>query len=153
MTSFLVAVRVTIRHGQLPAKGLRANVSHRILIVDDSPVIRRSLRSCIEQNTESEVCGEAENGAIAVERVLQLKPDLVILDLQMPTMDGFEAARRIRRLTPETVLVMFTMYECRQVLEDARAAGIEVIFSKSDSGPDRLVTYLKSLLPSASAPA
>jgi hypothetical protein len=64
---------------------------HSILIVDDSALIRHSLRSCIEQNGNWEVCGEAENGKIGVGRVKELRPDVVILDLQMPVMDGLEA--------------------------------------------------------------
>ena len=59
-------------------------MSHTVLIVDDNNVIRRSVRSVIEQNTDWVVCGEAENGKIAVEKVKQLHPDVVILDWQMP---------------------------------------------------------------------
>ena len=68
----------------------RADVALRILIVDDSGVIRQALRSCIESNTGWEVCGEAENGKIAVHLAQQLKPDVVVLDLKMPTMNGLE---------------------------------------------------------------
>ncbi len=75
-------------------------MSGTVLIVDDSPVIRHALRSCIEQTTAWQVCGEAENGKIAVEKVKTLHPDVVILDLQMPVMDGLEAAGQIYQLAP-----------------------------------------------------
>jgi hypothetical protein len=70
-------------------------MSHTILIVDDSSLIRHTLRSFIEQTNEWQVCGEAENGAVAIEKVKELHPDVVILDLQMPVMDGLEAAGQI----------------------------------------------------------
>jgi DNA-binding NarL/FixJ family response regulator len=82
----------------------------RILIVDDSPPIRNLLRYFIEHSTEWEVCGEAENGLIAVDKVVQLKPDAVILDLSMPVMNGLDAAREISRIAPAVQMVMFTMH-------------------------------------------
>ena len=66
---------------------------YSVLIVDDSALIRHSLRSCLEQDPEWRVCGEAEDGKVAVEKVEELHPDVVILDLQMPVMDGLAAAR------------------------------------------------------------
>jgi DNA-binding NarL/FixJ family response regulator len=91
------------------------------------------------------VCGEAENGQIAVERVSQLTPDLVILDLQMPVMGGIEAARQITLASPHTIIVMFTMHDSAQVEKDARAAGIAHVLSKVDGGAERLLAILKSL--------
>ncbi len=75
-------------------------MSHTILIVDESALVRHALRSCIEQTRDWEVCGEAENGKVAVEQVRELHPDVVILDLQMPVMDGLEAAGQINQLAP-----------------------------------------------------
>ena len=82
----------------------------KILIVDDSSPIRHLLRFFIEHNSDWEVCGEAENGLIAVEKVAVLKPDAVILDLSMPVMNGPEAAREISRLQTNVQMVMFTMH-------------------------------------------
>ena len=81
-----------------------------ILIVDDDADIRHSFRAFIEQNTDWQVCGEAENGEVAVEKVRELNPDVVILDMQMPVMSGLEAARQIRLVAPETAIFMFTMH-------------------------------------------
>jgi chemotaxis response regulator CheB len=67
----------------------------RILVVDDSAAIRQAVRSCIESNTYWEVCGEAENGGVALDVVRELNPDVMVLDLVMPGMNGFEVAREI----------------------------------------------------------
>src|SRR5207249_294369 len=75
-----------------------------------APLLHRAKRNW-------EVCGEAENGKIAVERVKELRTDVVILDLQMPVMDGLEAARQISRLAPNTAMLMFTMYNCEPSFE------------------------------------
>jgi DNA-binding NarL/FixJ family response regulator len=106
-------------------------MSYSVLIVDDSAPIRASLRFCIEQDTDWAVCGEAENGKVAVQKVLELHPNIVILDLQMPVMNGLEAARLITGLAPNTVMLMFTLYESQQVLREAQAAGIHHVVSKS----------------------
>jgi DNA-binding NarL/FixJ family response regulator len=142
--SFLVVDRV---HNSRPAacQGLEKRLSYSILIVDDNPAIRYCLRHLIEQNAALMVCGEAENGQIAVDKVNELSPDLVILDLQMPAMGGIEAARRITLASPKTVIVMFTMHDCAQVEKAAHAAGIAHVLSKADGGSDRLREILKSV--------
>lgn len=117
----------------------------RILIVDDSSFIRLLVRRCIEANTEWAVCGEAENGKIAIEKVIELHPDVVILDLQMPVMDGLEAARQITHIAPNTVLLMFTMHKSKQLLEAAKAAGIREVVSKSDSVTEHLLASLRNM--------
>lgn len=117
----------------------------RILIVDDSSFIRLLVRRCIEANTEWNVCGEAENGKIAVEKVIQLHPDIVILDFQMPVMNGLEAARQITKIAPNTVLLMFTMHKSEQLVQAAKAAGIRDVVSKSDSVAEHLLASLRSM--------
>src|SRR5260370_40906973 len=103
----------------------------RILIDDDSPAIRHLLRFFIEHNTDWQVCGEAENGQIAVEKVAKLKPHAVILDLSMPVMNGLEAAREITRIAPNVQMVIFTMHAPDQILRDAQDAGIQTVIFKS----------------------
>jgi two-component system, NarL family, invasion response regulator UvrY len=120
-------------------------MAHSVLIVDDSSVVRKCLRRFIEQNHAWQVCGEAENGQIAVEKVRQLIPELVILDLTMPVMGGLEAARQIARASPNTTIVMFTMHDCAQVQHDAHAAGIAHVVSKIDGGADRLLAILGTI--------
>src|ERR1700687_1591742 len=109
-----------------------------VLIVDDSPPIRRSLRAWLEQRNGWEVCGEAENGAVAVEQVKALNPDIVILDLSMPVMNGLEAARRIPSIAPGTAMVLFTMHVSQHLVKDAQSAGIRDVISKLD-GPVNLL--------------
>ena len=117
-----------------------------VLIVDDSAVIRRCLRSSIEENRALYVCGEAENGKVAVEKVNELRPDTVILDLQMPVMNGLEAARQISKCAPNTVMLMYTMHCSDQLLKDAQAAGIQEVFSKTDGGANHLLAWLSDAL-------
>lgn len=124
-------------------------MSHTILLVDDSELIRHALRMCIEENSDWEVCGEAENGEVAVEKVKDLHPDVVILDLQMPVMDGLEAARQISHVAPHTAMMMFTAYESEPLSEDAHDAGIKDVFSKSDRVADHLLASLEDLRLSA----
>jgi pilus assembly protein CpaE len=131
-------------HGQHPAKGFEAVLSYSVLIVDDSALIRHSLRSCLEQTQDWRVCGEAEDGKVAVERVKELQPDVVILDLQMPEMDGLAAARQISVIAPKTAMVMFTMHRDRQLLKAARAAGIKDVVSKSEGIADHLLVSLRN---------
>lgn len=116
-----------------------------VLIVDDSAMIRRCLRSIIEENQALYVCGEGENGKIAVEKVKELRPDTVILDLQMPVMNGLEAARQISQFAPDTVMLMYTMHCSDQLLKAAQAAGIQEVFSKTDSGPNQLLAWLSNI--------
>jgi DNA-binding NarL/FixJ family response regulator len=95
------------------------------------------------------ICGEAENGKVAVEKVKDLHPDVVILDFQMPVMNGLEAARQIAFLAPNTAMVMFTMHNCEQLSKEAQAAGIKEVLSKSDGVAGHLIASLKSVVPNA----
>lgn len=118
-------------------------MSHTILIVDDNAPIRRMIRLYIEQIADWKVCGEAENGKVAVERVQQLHPDVVILDLQMPVMDGLEAARKITRIFPAPTVLMLTLHDSQQLIEEAHAAGVRDVLSKSEK---RVGEHLKAAL-------
>ena len=118
----------------------------RILVVDDTQAIRRSLRLRIETETDWEVCGEAENGRDAIERVKELQPDVVLLDLSMPVMNGLDAARRIKAIAPSTHILMFTLHTYPQLLDEARKVGIANVVSKSDAAGPNLLRALRSLL-------
>jgi len=120
-------------------------MSHKILIVDDSALIRHSVRACIERNTHWEVCGEAENGRVAVEKVRQLRPDVVILDWQMPVMNGIDAAREITRIDPSATMLKITLHDSGELTLDARAVGIKEVLSKSDGVADHLITSLNTV--------
>ena len=98
----------------------------RILIADDHEVIRRTVIRIFELRPEVE-CAEAENGREAVEKALQLKPDLVVLDIRMPDLGGFEAAREIKRHLPSVRILFFSIHDTSEILEDAKAIGEGVI--------------------------
>jgi len=83
---------------------------------------------------------------LAVEKVQQLHPDVVVLDLQMPVMNGLEAARQITRLVPNLAMVMLTMHNCAQLLKDAQAAGIKDVVSKSDGSLNDLLVSLRNIV-------
>jgi DNA-binding NarL/FixJ family response regulator len=120
-------------------------MSNTVLLVDDSELIRHSLRVCIEENSDWTICGEAENGQVAVEKVGELHPDVVILDLQMPVMDGLEAARQISHMAPNTAMVMLTAYVGTPLAQQAHDAGINDVFSKFDGLADHLLASLEDL--------
>jgi DNA-binding NarL/FixJ family response regulator len=118
----------------------------RILIVDDSEALRQAVRSCIESNTDWQVCGEAENGTVALEHVLELNPDFVVLDLSMPGMNGFEVAREIAASAPRTRMIMFTANDCEQIIKEAEKVGIRKVVAKSGDGiVHRLLTAIKDV--------
>jgi DNA-binding NarL/FixJ family response regulator len=119
---------------------------HSILIVDDSQVIRRSLRSWIEQTMRCKVCGEAENGQAALEKVDELRPDIVIMDFQMPVMNGLDASRNILRHFPGTAIVMFTLHPSKELMRAAQEAGVRDVVSKTDRPSDRLSVAVQQIL-------
>jgi DNA-binding NarL/FixJ family response regulator len=112
--------------------------------VDDSAVLRKTLRQTLERQNGWEVCGEAANGRDALEKVHQLKPDLVVLDLSMPGMNGIEAARELKRLSPSLHLVMFTTFTTPRLTRETSSAGISAVVSKSE--PATLVREIQALL-------
>ena len=120
----------------------------RILVVDDTQAIRRSVRLRIQRETDWLICGEAENGKEAIERVRELKPDVVLLDLSMPVMNGLDAARHIKAIAPQIRILMFTLHNYPQLLEEARKVGIERVLSKVGPAEVDLVDAVRSMLAS-----
>lgn len=116
-----------------------------ILIVDDSPVVRRSLRSLLEGREGWEVCGEAENGRQGIDKALELSPNLILLDLSMPVMNGLQAARELRRLLPKVPVLMFTTFCNPQIEKEAMASGVTAVRSKSE-GMESLYESIQHLL-------
>ncbi len=118
----------------------------QILIVDDNRALRSSIRTCIEQDTDWKVCGEAENGQVAIEKVMELQPDLVVLDLAMPVMNGLDAAREITNIAPNLAMVLFTIYVSGELETEAKAVGIGDVVSKAVGGTEQLLASMRSLL-------
>ena len=105
----------------------------RTLVVDDLEDFRRFLRSMLEQKTECKVVGEASDGLAAVGQADQLQPDLVLLDLGLPTIIGIEVARRIRKLSPNSKILFFTQNRSREVAQGALKTGANGYLVKSDA--------------------
>jgi DNA-binding NarL/FixJ family response regulator len=103
----------------------------KILIADDKRHIRRELRHLIEAHQGWDVCTEAEDGVQAVNRAKQFKPDLIILDLAMPELNGFEAAGQISKALPGVPILMFTLYASPVVEKEAEKIGVQRVISKS----------------------
>lgn len=116
-----------------------------ILIVDDSWAVRQSLRVLLERRDDWRVCGEAQNGRQGVDEALRLRPDLILLDLSMPVMNGFEAARELQKTMPRTPILMFTTFCNPFVEKEALASGVSAVQSKSES-IDRLFETVQHLL-------
>ena len=119
----------------------------RVLLVDDNPLVRSLVRQVFELHPDFEISGEAENGRDAVEKAENLKPDVIILDLSMPIMTGLDAAPLLRRLLPDTRIILFTVQEGREVEQLARAAGIHAVVSKSQAA-SKLILQAQTLLAS-----
>lgn len=117
----------------------------RILLADDHEVVRQGIRMLIEKQKEAMVvCGEARNGREAVTLANQLKPDIVILDFEMPELNGLEATRQIKRQLPETEVLIFTGHEEEQLVHDVFQAGARSYIVKTDVG-QHLIAAVKAL--------
>jgi len=119
----------------------------RFLIVDDSELVRRSLRTVLQANPDWEICGEASDGETAVELFKNLHPNIVILDFQMPGINGIEAARRMSEIAPAVPIVLFTQHASSDLERHAREAGIRSVVSKTNAFP--MVGMIQALLGSA----
>lgn len=105
----------------------------RILVADDHEIIRRGLVSLIASHSGWEVCAEAENGRTAVDKAKELKPDVVILDIGMPILNGLEATREILRDNPQVKVLILTIMDAERVMQAARDAGARGYILKSDA--------------------
>jgi DNA-binding NarL/FixJ family response regulator len=119
----------------------------RVLLVDDHAAVRRAVKNVIDSQPEYEVCGEAENGCVGIEKARALKPDLIILDLSMPVMNGLEAARVIRAMMPSTPILMYTSFATTNLAQEAMAAGVSRVATKSN--PPALIRDIELLLQTA----
>jgi DNA-binding NarL/FixJ family response regulator len=116
-----------------------------ILLVDDSPAIRNVLRSHINSEPNIKVCGEAADGVEAIEKAGELAPDLIVMDLAMPRMNGLAAAREIKQKLPQVPIILFTSHKAAVYAPDANAAGISAIICKTE-GQEVLMAQILNLL-------
>jgi len=105
----------------------------RILIADDHQVVRTGLRALLESRAGWQVCAEAANGREAVEKAGQLKPDVAVLDIGMPLLNGVEATRQIRKLSPQTEVLILTMHDSEVLVQEVLEAGANGYILKDDA--------------------
>jgi DNA-binding NarL/FixJ family response regulator len=105
----------------------------RILVADDHEIIRHGLVALIESEQEWEVCAQAENGRMAVDKAKELTPDIAILDISMPILNGLEATRQILRSNPRVKILVLTIMDAERVVQAARDAGARGYILKSDA--------------------
>ena len=130
-------------------------MSFRILVADDHEVVRRGLCALLQAQPDWEICGEANDGREALEKAQKLKPDVVILDIGMPSLNGLEATRQILKSNPQTKVLILTLHDSDQVVREVLNAGARGFLLKSDAARDLVAavealrrdkTYLKSPL-------
>ena len=128
-------------------------VRHKhVMVVDDSFVVRQTLKRYLSTRGDVVVCGEAANGREAVRRAEALKPDLVLLDLAMPELNGAEVASVLKRTLPDTRIILFTMYRESVGKYISEAVGIDVVLAKLD-GVSKLAAAIDTALGLESDPA
>ncbi|MGA2602942.1 MAG: response regulator transcription factor [Verrucomicrobiia bacterium] len=116
----------------------------QILIADDHELVRKGLRAVLENQPGWKVCGEAVNGRQAVELARQLGPDVIVLDVTMPELNGLEAARQIRKAIPKAEVLILTMHESEKLVSEVLAAGAHGYILKADTAR-LLVSAVESL--------
>ncbi|MGA7220754.1 MAG: response regulator transcription factor [Candidatus Sulfotelmatobacter sp.] len=116
----------------------------RILIADDHELARQGIRSLLEEHPGWEICAEARDGREAVDFAIQLKPDICLLDIGMPNLNGLDSARQILAMMPEARILILTIHDSEQVVREVLAAGARGFLLKSDAGRD-LVAAVEAL--------
>ncbi len=119
-------------------------MAYRILIADDHEIVRRGLRSIVDGQGDLQIAGEALTGREAIEKVRELKPDLVIMDIGMPELNGLDATRYILKEFPSTEILILTMHESDQLIREVLDVGARGYMLKSDAGRD-LMAAIESL--------
>jgi DNA-binding NarL/FixJ family response regulator len=112
---------------------LEKRVSLRILVADDHESVRKGVCVILGSRGDIEVCGEAANGREAIDKALQLKPDLIILDITMPIVSGIDAAEMIRKTLPNVPILFLSMHQSRQIIAEAKRVGVQGYVKKSDA--------------------
>jgi DNA-binding NarL/FixJ family response regulator len=106
----------------------------RVLVADDHPIIRRAVRSVLQAQPHFEVCGEATDGAQAIQEAQKLTPDVIVLNVTMPVLNGFEAAREIKTILPKSAIVILSQDADRRFVEEAKKIGVQAYVAKSKAG-------------------
>jgi DNA-binding NarL/FixJ family response regulator len=116
-----------------------------VLVADDNPTIRKMLCKMFEREDDYDLCAEARDGAEAIALAIQHKPDLIILDLSMPVMNGLDAARELKRIMPNIPIILFTQHSDLSTALGITNLNIDRIVSKNDASS--LMGHVRSLAP------
>jgi DNA-binding NarL/FixJ family response regulator len=111
----------------------------RILLADDHEAVRHGLRALLESHEDWKICGEAHDGNDAVAKTRTLGPDIVILDVSMPNLNGFAAAKLIKQYSPATQILLYSIHYSRAFVQEARRIGVTGYVSKSEGGANFLM--------------
>jgi DNA-binding NarL/FixJ family response regulator len=116
-----------------------------LLVADDHEIVRRGIRALIREQSEWQIVAEAEDGRDAVTKAAEFRPDVAILDITMPLLNGLDAAKQIAKLSPRTKILILTVHESDQLIRQALDAGASGYIFKTDASFD-LITAVKALL-------
>lgn len=108
----------------------------RILLADDHTIVRQGLARLLEEQPDMEIVGEATNGRVVVDKVLELKPDIIIMDIAMPLLNGIEAAKKVRKIMPECKIIILSMYSHEHYIHQLLETGISGYLLKDSSGQE-----------------
>jgi DNA-binding NarL/FixJ family response regulator len=122
------------------------------LLVDDSAIMRQAVRPLFDSHPKFVVCGEAEHGRDAIEQAPSLRPDLIVIDMSMPVMNGLEASPLLIKILPNVWLILLTTHEFPELYQLARSAGIHAVVPKSKAAT-HLIAHAEALLGMTSSPA
>ena len=130
---------------ELLKEGYALHEMNKVLVVDDSKYVRAALRVFLRVTMQLEICGEAGDGLEAVTKATELRPDMILMDVAMPKMNGVEAALAIKSMFPEMRIVLFTFWENSVHTGMAKAAGVDLVLSKA-AGTATLLESIRTLL-------
>jgi DNA-binding NarL/FixJ family response regulator len=117
----------------------------RILIADDHDIVRRGLRALVQEEPSWQIVADVQDGRSAVVKTQELKPDIAILDIAMPSLNGLDATKQIVKVNPNTKVLILTMYDSERLIQEILNAGARGYLMKSDAGRD-LVVAIRALL-------
>jgi DNA-binding NarL/FixJ family response regulator len=124
----------------------------RIVVADDHEMVRNGIEATLVGHPHLKVCGVAENGQEAIDRVLELMPDLIILDLSMPVLGGFQAALKIRHLAPAVKILILSIHDAHIIRQVSYLMGAHAYLPKSATGQE-LISTINSILEGNSQPS
>jgi DNA-binding NarL/FixJ family response regulator len=120
-------------------EGNRSGLLIRVLVVDDNEPFRRFVRATLSTKPELEIIGEVSDGLEAVQKALELQPGLIVLDIGLPGLNGIEAARRIRKLSPRSTILFLSQESSREIIQEALCLGAQGFVIKAQAGRDLLI--------------